>query len=61
VAKLEAEVGLLKDQLGKAKDVNDMMWETVVQRVMVNAKEKDQERGESGTMEMDEEAVSGCR
>jgi pre-rRNA-processing protein IPI3 len=40
VAQLEAEVALLKDELGKAKGVNDMMWETVVQRV-VNIKEKD--------------------
>jgi pre-rRNA-processing protein IPI3 len=38
VAQLEAEVMLLKDQLGKAKGVNDMMWETIVQRVLVNGK-----------------------
>jgi pre-rRNA-processing protein IPI3 len=45
VAELEAEVTLLKDQLGKAKGVNDMMWETVVQRVLANGKSKSKENG----------------
>lgn len=31
---LEAEVMQLKEQLGKAKSVNDAMWDSVVQRLM---------------------------
>jgi pre-rRNA-processing protein IPI3 len=34
VAELETEVALLREQLGKAKGVNDMMWENVVKRVL---------------------------
>jgi len=34
VSDLEAEVGLLRSQLGQAKGVNDLMWETVVQKVI---------------------------
>jgi pre-rRNA-processing protein IPI3 len=34
VAELETEVGLLREQLGKAKGVNDVMWENVVKRVL---------------------------
>lgn len=34
VSELEAEVGLLRSQLGQAKGVNDLMWETVVQKVI---------------------------
>ncbi|KAG8220873.1 WD40-repeat-containing domain protein [Butyriboletus roseoflavus] len=34
VAELEAEVGQLKEQLGKAKGVNDAIWQVVVQRVL---------------------------
>ena len=32
VANLEVEVERLKKQLGKAKSVNDIMWDTIVQR-----------------------------
>ncbi|EGN96624.1 hypothetical protein SERLA73DRAFT_184727 [Serpula lacrymans var. lacrymans S7.3] len=40
VAELEGEVTRLQEQLGKAKGVNDTMWETVVQRVIAQGKEK---------------------
>ena len=30
VTELESEVARLKEQLGKAKGINDVMWETVV-------------------------------
>lgn len=39
VAKLEAEVENLREQLGKAKGINDVMWETVVQKVMTQEKQ----------------------
>jgi len=34
VTSLEAEVSELREQLKKAKGVNDIMWETVVQKVI---------------------------
>ena len=34
VADLEVEVESLKKQLGKAKSVNDIMWDTIVQRAV---------------------------
>lgn len=34
VAELEAEVEQLKEQLGKAKGVNDAIWQIVVQKVL---------------------------
>jgi len=34
VTDLEAEVARLREQLRKAKGVNDIMWETVVQKVI---------------------------
>jgi hypothetical protein len=37
---LEAEIQSLREQLGKAKEINDVMWETVVQKVMVQEKQK---------------------
>lgn len=40
VTSLEAEVSQLHEQLGKAKGVNDVMWETVVQKVIASGKEK---------------------
>ncbi|KAJ3837890.1 WD40 repeat-like protein [Lentinula raphanica] len=36
VSELEAEVTLLRSQLGQAKGINDMMWETIVQKVIHN-------------------------
>ncbi|KII87196.1 hypothetical protein PLICRDRAFT_42847 [Plicaturopsis crispa FD-325 SS-3] len=40
VSELEAEVARLREQLGKAKGVNDAMWENVVQKVISSGKEK---------------------
>ena len=40
VAELEAEIQDLREQLGKAKGINDVMWETVVQKVMAQEKQK---------------------
>lgn len=34
VTSLEAEVFELREQLKKAKGINDVMWETVVQKVI---------------------------
>ncbi|KAI0793928.1 WD40 repeat-like protein [Fomes fomentarius] len=51
VTELESEVARLREQLGKAKGINDVMWETVVQRLVAEGKEKDQEKG--STMEQD--------
>jgi len=47
VNELEAEVRLLKEQLTKAKGLNDTMWENVVQKVF-NPKAQDRE-GEQQT------------
>ncbi|KAH9935911.1 WD40 repeat-like protein [Epithele typhae] len=43
VTELEGEVARLKEQLGKAKGINDVMWESVVQRLV--AESKDQSNG----------------
>jgi pre-rRNA-processing protein IPI3 len=40
VAELEAEIQSLRERLGKAKWVNDVMWETVVQKVMAQERQK---------------------
>lgn len=48
VTELETEVGMLKDQLSKAKGINDAMWETVVQRLVSQGKEKQQEQETAG-------------
>lgn len=37
---LESEVARLREQLGKAKGINDTIWETVVQRVAAESREK---------------------
>jgi len=39
VTELESEVEKLREQLGKAKGVNDAMWDTVVERLINQAKE----------------------
>lgn len=39
VAELEDEVARLREQLGKAKRVNDVMWETVVKKVVKQGKD----------------------
>ncbi|KAF8202202.1 WD40-repeat-containing domain protein [Pholiota molesta] len=40
VVELEAELEKLRDQLGKAKGVNDAMWDTVVQRLVTQVKDQ---------------------
>ncbi|KAI1796611.1 WD40 repeat-like protein [Ganoderma leucocontextum] len=45
VTELESEVTRLKEQLGKAKGINDVMWETVVQRLVADGKEKNPDNG----------------
>lgn len=40
VQELENEVMRLREQLGAAKGVNDVMWETVVQRVIKKASDE---------------------
>ncbi|KAJ8582204.1 hypothetical protein M405DRAFT_831075 [Rhizopogon salebrosus TDB-379] len=40
VAELEAEIQSLREQLGKAKGIDDVMWETVVQKVMAQERQK---------------------
>lgn len=39
VADLEAEVQRLREQLGRAKNINDTMWEKIVQRAVAAAKD----------------------
>ncbi|KAJ4478255.1 WD40-repeat-containing domain protein [Lentinula aciculospora] len=66
VSELEAEVALLRGQLGQAKGVNDLMWETVVHEVLhgqtkgtnnVN-NESDERRRKRGRTESDLEIYS---
>lgn len=40
VAELEDEVLRLRGQLERAKEVNDVIWQTVVQKVVAQGKEK---------------------
>ena len=56
VTELEGEVAKLREQLGKAKGINDVMWETVVQRLVAEGKEK---KHESGVPIVEEEAEQG--
>lgn len=53
VNELENEVAKLRQQLGKAKSINDTMWDTMVRRLIAEGKaeaaqEKDSERGGDG-------------
>jgi len=50
VTELENEVGRLRDQLGKAKGINDVMWETMVQHLVENGKKEtvDEAEDDSG-------------
>ncbi|KAJ7355605.1 WD40 repeat-like protein [Mycena albidolilacea] len=48
VNELETEVARLREQLGKAKGVNDIMWETVVQKVVSHGKEKESDKQSTG-------------
>lgn len=50
VSELEGEVQKLKEQLGKAKSINDTMWETVVRKVIVEGQGKS---GETSELAMD--------
>jgi len=52
VTELESEVEKLREQLGKAKGINDAMWDTVVQRLINQAKENE---GNSRTRNEDSE------
>jgi pre-rRNA-processing protein IPI3 len=40
----------LREQLGKAKGINDVMWETVVQKVMTQEKQKAGVEGRGGVV-----------
>ena len=51
VNELETEVGRLRQQLAKAKGINDTMWETVVQRLVAEGKQKQKEQ--DSAMEVD--------
>lgn len=46
----------MREQLGKAKGINDVMWETVVQRLVAEGKEKNQKAQDNGTA-MDEDGA----
>lgn len=56
VTSLEAEVSHLREQLGKAKGVNDVMWETVVQKVipLAQGKEKKSHASTSANTDIDD-------
>lgn len=60
VTELESEVARLREQLDKAKGINDIMWETVVQRLVAEGKEKKHE-GEVLTVEDEPEQGGGGR
>ena len=60
VTELESEVARLREQLGKAKGINDVMWETVVQRLVAEGKEKKHE-GEVLMVEDEPEQGGGGR
>ncbi|KAL4245549.1 Pre-rRNA-processing protein IPI3 [Abortiporus biennis] len=53
VSELESEVSRLREQLGKAKGINDTMWETVVQKLVMEGKSK--EKGDGSNIPMDED------
>ena len=59
VAELEAEVGQLREQLGKAKGINDTMWETVVQRLVAEGKERAKAQSSDSLMAVDNEDERG--
>lgn len=56
VDELEGEVARLREQLGRAKGVNDAMWEVVVRKVVREGAERDRE---GSAMEVDEEGEKG--
>ena len=57
VTELESEVALLKEQLGKAKGINDTMLETIVQRMVAESREKSKEDVEA--MDVDSTPAEG--
>ncbi|RPD76575.1 WD40 repeat-like protein [Lentinus tigrinus ALCF2SS1-7] len=61
VTELESEVTRLKEQLGKAKGINDVMWDTVVQRLVAEGKEKGGQKGQENGIAMDEDGAEGKR
>ncbi|TBU49181.1 WD40 repeat-like protein [Dichomitus squalens] len=61
VTELEGEVARLKEQLGKARGINDVMWETVVQRLVAEGKEKKPESGVSIDEDGAEQSEGGRR
>ncbi|KAJ3475698.1 hypothetical protein NLI96_g11667 [Meripilus lineatus] len=58
VGELEAEVTKLREQLVKAKTINDTMWETVVHKVIVGGQNKDRSK-EDDMMQTDSEEDEG--
>ncbi|KAH9852141.1 WD40 repeat-like protein [Lenzites betulinus] len=62
VSELESELTRLREQLGKAKGINDVMWETVVQRMIAEGREKGNEKESSeATLETSAEQAEGGR
>ncbi len=61
VTELESELAGLKEQLGKAKGINDVMWETVVQRLVAEGKDKGGQKGQETGTPMDEDGAEGKR
>ena len=55
VAELEAEVARLREQLGKAKGMNDAMWEAVVKQIV------DEKGGAAANRRGGEDAEEGGR
>lgn len=57
LTELESEVQRLREQLGKAKGINDAMWETVVRKVITEGKGKSKESHD--LMDIDEGGRAG--
>ena len=56
VTELEGEIARLREQLGKAKGVNDAMWESVVQKILAEGGEQNKriEASRNESMQVDE-------
>ncbi|KAL7280794.1 hypothetical protein ACG7TL_005738 [Trametes sanguinea] len=61
VSELEGEVTRLREQLGKAKGINDVMWETVVQRMVSEGKEESEKKQGSTEQDLETQAEGGGR
>jgi pre-rRNA-processing protein IPI3 len=46
ITDLEAEIERLQEQLGKAKSVNDVMWDTMVQQAVEQSNTAEDPEGE---------------